>query len=248
MNQLKRWVENKSAGAGSSRPNLNLRTSNSYDCEERFSIVALNMLSRYEYFGMKPEDAIRETLVTPKDRSCFLEALNVRKMYSHQHEHHLSPSTVNLVKTVECNFGKDLTRMVEKESSPCGNMGNTSHIAMGAAGYESNNTPITREQQNAVFQAQPCLMIQRKCSQTHQGRGKRISTSKGQVPRAFFFPDTTSLFSVTSSKVTARNIDWKLAEAIEQVSSLRLDGMPMSPTTTCSTVSSGMSYEPPVVK
>eukprot|EP00523_Entomoneis_sp_CCMP467_P001149 CAMPEP_0168748920 /NCGR_PEP_ID=MMETSP0724-20121128/16431_1 /TAXON_ID=265536 /ORGANISM="Amphiprora sp., Strain CCMP467" /LENGTH=275 /DNA_ID=CAMNT_0008796777 /DNA_START=48 /DNA_END=875 /DNA_ORIENTATION=- len=252
MNQLKRWVsEHNGDGArASSRPNLNLRTSNSYDCDERFSIVALNMLSRLEYFGMKPEDAIRETLVTSRDRSAFYEALSLRKMFGHQPEHHLSPSTLNLVQTLDCSFGRDLARMVERENpTPCGSTENDCNQAnaMNTATTPHRGQWHQQQQQNPMFQPHPCVKQQMKNVRGSHSRCKGSSSSKGRAPRAFFFPDN-GFFGVTSSKVTTRNIDWKLAEAIEQVSSLRLDGMATSPTATESMFGSSAScdiYEPP---
>mmetsp|Transcript_18917 Transcript_18917/g.24332 ORF Transcript_18917/g.24332 Transcript_18917/m.24332 type:complete len:269 (-) Transcript_18917:184-990(-) len=249
MNQFKRWVENSNGSSEqrkSSRPSLNLRTVNPYDWDESFSIVALNLLSRYEYFGMKPEDAILETLATARERFSFLEALNVRK-----HQHHLSPSTVNLVQILDQNFGRDLARMVEKDSpaSSAGpSMENDGSVANSMATINPSN-----QQQNAMFAQHSCVKAQRKRAEERRSRskGNTCTSTRGKMgKRAFFFPDTTGIFGVTNSKVTTCNIDWKLAEAIEQVSSLRLDGMSISPTATESTVSgasSSMSYEPPTV-
>ena len=250
MNQIKRWVEHKE-GFRSSRPTLNLQTVNSYDCDESFSIVALNLLSRYEYFGMKPEDAILETLVTPRERLGFLEALNVRKMYTYQTQHHLSPSTLNLVQTLDSNFGEDLTRMVERESPTMASSASAENT--GRLANVANNTAHMAG--DTMFRQHPCVKTQRKNVEERHSKARGSRSTRGNLgKRAFFFPDTTGFFGVTtSSKVTARNIDWKLTEAIEQVSSLRLDGMAMSPTATASTVSgtstssTALSYVPPTV-
>lgn len=250
MNQIKRWVEHKE-GFRSSRPTLNLQTVNSYDCDESFSIVALNLLSRYEYFGMKPEDAILETLVTPRERLGFLEALNVRKMYTYQTQHHLSPSTLNLVQTLDSNFGEDLTRMVERESPTMASSASAENT--GRLANVADNTAHMAG--DTMFRQHPCVKTQRKNVEERHSKARGSRSTRGNLgKRAFFFPDTTGFFGVTtSSKVTARNIDWKLTEAIEQVSSLRLDGMAMSPTATASTVSgtstssTALSYVPPTV-
>ena len=252
MNQFKRWVENNNNNNGSeaegryatssSRPSL-IRTKCSFDGnDETFSIVALNMLSRYTYFGLTPADAIRDTLVTPRERSCFLEALSVRKMYSNQQHHHLSPSTVSLIQTVDDNFGRDLVRMVEMEGGPSV-MTYTSYGA-NSNGYDPSTTNSHCPQKQG--------MSQRHHGERRSCRNKKSgsSGSSGKRVRAFFFPDSGGRFGSAKGKsTTVRNIDWKLAEAIEQVSSLRLDGMSTSPTATeASTISSSsLAYEPPAV-
>ncbi|KAL7575950.1 hypothetical protein ACA910_000745 [Epithemia clementina (nom. ined.)] len=264
MNQFMRWVENSngaenesrlgSSSSSSSRPSL-IRTKCSFDGnDETFSLVALNMLSRYTYFGLSPADAICDTLVTPRERSCFLEALSVRKMYSNQQHHHLSPSTVSLIQTVDDNFGKDLVRIVEMEGGPSVMTFTTYGTGIGAD--LSTATSQQQQQRQGMCHRQP---TSRRCSEDRRSscRSKKGGTSSGKRVRAFFFPEhhhsaAGGMFGATTKgggkgTTTVRNIDWKLAEAIEQVNNLTLDGMHASPTATeASTISSSsLAYEPP---
>lgn len=251
-----RWVENSTgSGAesegrnGSVRPSL-IRTKCSFDGnDETFSLVALKMLSRYTYFGLSPADAICDTLVTPRERSCFLEALSVRKMYSNQHHHHLSPSTVSLIKTVDDSFGRDLVRIVEMEGGPsvmtytCYATDNSTDLSTSNS-HSSQRRGIGQRQLSRRFSEDG-----RSCRTRHGGSSS--SSGKGTTMRAFFFPDSATRFAppTKGKTTTVRNIDWKLAQAIEQVSSLTLDGMNTSPTATeaSTSSSSSLAYEPPPV-
>lgn len=249
MNHIQRWAENTLSGYdtkvtsssfSSSRPSL-IRTTNSFDGnDETFSFVALNLLSRCEYFGLTPSDAIHATLVTPRERLSFLEALSVRKMQAHQAHHHLSPSTVSLIETVDTRFGKDLVRIVETEDS-------MAHMkpACELSAHTLDSSIETKNGTAAMHGQQPQVGTfhihppQRRCAD--QRRENRT--------RAFFFPDSSAIWgSRTRGKMTTRNIDWKLAEAIEQVTSLRLDGIDMSPPTTTKASTSSLGYEPPCVE
>lgn len=90
-----------------------VRTSSTYDDEEAFSRVALNLLSRYQALGISASETIKTVLVKPGDKASFLEGLSVRKSQMS----HLSPSTATLVESVDQNFYKELIRMVEEENN-----------------------------------------------------------------------------------------------------------------------------------
>ena len=246
-------MSSSSSSSSSSRPSV-IRTNCSFDGnDETFSIVALNLLSRFTYFGSTPADAICDTLETPRERSCFLEALSVRKMYSNQRHHHLSPSTVSLIQTVDDNFGKDLLRIVEMEGGPsvmtytCFGNTNTTNSATADQPTATTTTTMQNHRQQGSCQRYPAPWRGAEDRRSSKNNSKKGTASSGKRVRTFFFPDATAgLFGVTKTKTTTRNIDWKLADAIEQVSSLRLDGMNTSPTATESTISSSsLTYEPP---
>ena len=95
----------------SDRPSV-IQTDNNYDDDESFTLASLNLLSKHEYLSLTPRDAINSTLVFPKERSMFLDALYIRKT----RVGHLSPSAASLVQNVEKIFGVELRKIVDRES------------------------------------------------------------------------------------------------------------------------------------
>jgi hypothetical protein len=119
MERLRLWIESSLSKEehqnrvyANSRPPP-LRTSSTYDDDEAFNNVALNLLSRYEALKLSVEEALSSTLVSPKQRASFLDGLCARRYRS---SHHMSPNTASLVSGVERVFGKALKDMVENES------------------------------------------------------------------------------------------------------------------------------------
>lgn len=88
-----------------------LRTAGTYDDDEFFNSVALNLLSRYEALNLSIAEAICCTLVSPGSRLSFWEALSSRMARSP----HMSPSTQSLVQQTHQVFAPELKRMLETE-------------------------------------------------------------------------------------------------------------------------------------
>ena len=169
-----------------------LRTSSTYDDDEAFNNVALNLLSRHDTLGLTAQEAILATLFDHSQRASFNEALCIRL----DRITHLSPNTTSLVQCVHEKFGKDLKRMILSESNkgaPCCYT-NKPVAPRGNIGYCRNMKQLV---QRRFFP---------------EGGDKQHSSSGG----------TPTLFG--SSKRRVQNIDWKMAEAIQQVNHLRLDG------------------------
>lgn len=209
------WVESaRSSSFDSSGPQFQcgiarpppLRTSSTYDDDDAFNNVALNLLSRHETLGLSSTEAILATLINAKQRASFYDGFCARLDRSS----HLSPNTASLVESLERSFGKELKGMVMEECKgqpyyttkpvcprhtvvPCGdNSGNSS---------ATTSTTTT----------------------CHNAAAKKKSN-----PRRFF-PDVDKTaapsMGLFGSKRRVQNIDWKLAEAIQQVEHLRLDGL-----------------------
>lgn len=91
-----------------------LRTTNTYDDDEPFNSVALNLLSRQRALGCyhpSSADIIRSVLLKPQDRTSFLEALQNRKCRMAT----MSPTLSSLIDDVDRTFGKDLKAIVDSE-------------------------------------------------------------------------------------------------------------------------------------
>lgn len=88
-----------------------LRTTGTYDDDEFFNSVALNMLARYEALNLSIPEAISCTLVSVGSRLSFWEALSSRIARSD----HMSPSTQSLVQQTHLLFSIELKRMLEHE-------------------------------------------------------------------------------------------------------------------------------------
>lgn len=88
-----------------------LRTSNTYDDDEAFTNVSLNLLSRQNGLGLSPIETVMATLISPKQRSSYYDGLTSRLDRLIQ----LSPSLISIVQSIESIFGTDLRSIVEKE-------------------------------------------------------------------------------------------------------------------------------------
>ena len=174
-----------------------LRTSSTYDDDDAFNSVALNLLSRHRALDLSVAEVIKCTLVKPQDRASFFEGLQHRKC----RVVNISPSTYSLLQDTDRTFGSELRRIVESESSilkrqnvlptPRNNM-----LSSGSSGSSSSGAaPLS----------------------TRGTAPKKRKTRR-------FFPDCDSSVLFRSRRV--QNIDWRLVDAISQVQSLKLDGAP----------------------
>lgn len=204
------WIDSARSESFDSRPQFHghgrpppLRTSTTYDDDDAFNNVALNLLSRNEILGLTPTEAILATLISSEQRASFFDGLAFRQDRSS----HLSPNTASLVDSIERVFGKELKEIVmtECKGQPCYNI---KPVAPRHTG------PVTRSNSAPKMKSTPRRFFP--------------DVDKTAAPMMGFF----------ASKRRIQNIDWKLAEAIQQVDHLRLDGLE-SPRK----VSTG--YEPP---
>lgn len=88
-----------------------LRTAGTYDDDEFFNNVALNLLARYEALNLSITEAICCTLVSVGSRLSFWEALSSRIARAE----HMPPSTQSLVQQTHQLFSVELKRMLESE-------------------------------------------------------------------------------------------------------------------------------------
>ena len=89
-----------------------LRTTGTYDDDEFFNSVALNLLARYEALNLSISEAICCTLVSVGSRLSFWEALCCRMARS---EHDMSPSMQSLVHQTHQLFSVELKQMLQNE-------------------------------------------------------------------------------------------------------------------------------------
>jgi hypothetical protein len=174
-----------------------LRTCSTYDDDEAFNNVALNLLSRHNTLGLSATEAILATLIDTNQRSSFYEALCIRL----DRLAHLSPNTASFVHCLNENIGKELREMVlaENKGEPC---------------YAKK--PVTPRGIGY------CRNMKQKVNRRFFPDGE-----KGMVSSPI--PSTATGGGIFGSKRRVQNIDWKLAEAIQQVNHLRLDGSQTSP-------------------
>jgi hypothetical protein len=219
MDRLRVWIESRPASmqeedrhgmtmgfggdAGLFRPPP-LRTTSTYDDEDAFNNVSLNLLSRYDALSLSASEAIKATIISPRERISFHEALSIRRSRSL----HVSPSTALLVERVDKTFGSDLLNMIREET------GGEEIRSWGKRQFSVGGSPATpRAIQNS----------------TSSGSESRHDVFEKKTRRRRFFPDSDSKSGGFFRSRRVKNIDWNLAEAVSQVQSLRLDGSQGTP-------------------
>jgi hypothetical protein len=194
-----------------------LRTSSTYDDDDAFNNVALNLLSRHNTLGLSAQEAILATLIDSNQRASFYEGLCVRL----DRTTHLSPNTSSLVQCIYETLGKELKDMVTSETK-------------GAPYYP--NKPVT-PRSNMGYCRNVKQLVQRRFFPEGVGTEK-------QQQQQMMSPSIGGGVALFGSKRRVQNIDWKMAEAIQQVNHLRLDGT--SPTV--QHMKSVSVYEPPTTQ
>jgi hypothetical protein len=105
MDRLRIWIESRHSGSEEG-PYINicrpppLRTSNTYDDDDTFSNVSLNLLSRHEGLGLSAAETILATLISPKQRTSYYDGLCVRM----DRFSHLPPSMASIVNSIDKKF------------------------------------------------------------------------------------------------------------------------------------------------
>jgi hypothetical protein len=212
MDRFKLWIESQSSSHEDDPATVpasfsyvvrppTLRTTSTYDDDEAFSKISLKLLATVELNGLSAKETIMQTLIQPRDRSSFLEGMHIRLSRSSQ----FSPSTASLVQSMFDQFGDELKRIVEEESG------------------ERNCHPFYSPHVSEEKRPPPTTPRHVRSHSSFQGAESNAQkTAAHPSSRRRFFSDSESGGFFCSRKV--RNLDWKLAEAIQQVQSLRLDG------------------------
>jgi hypothetical protein len=181
-----------------------LRTSSTYDDDETFTNVALNLLSRFECLHLTTREAILSALISPQQRASFLDGICLRL----DRASHLSPKTLSLVHSLERLLGRELRDMVYAEANINGEQPCCYTTKPVTPRHTAQNQHHHPHQSTSMSSTMTC----------------RSNTKKSRR----FFPDCDSFF-LGGRKRRVQNIDWKLAEAVQQVENLRLDGSSPSP-------------------
>lgn len=229
MDRLRQWLESRNANPDdgpyiSIRPPP-LRTSNTYDDDEAFNNASLHLLSRYKALGLTSSEAIVSILVTTKQRASYYDGLCVRL----DRLSHLPSPTAKLVRSVDQTFGNELRCIVEHESN--------------GKGMNPYHKPIApRHVISSSSDVHSCSNHSH-CSSSTNSQKKKKKKSRRFFPECNGSFDSNKSTNVFFRKNRIQNIDWKLAQAIERVETLRLDGDDV-PTVTGSSSSMG-SYAPP---
>jgi hypothetical protein len=274
MERIKSWIE--SAGSyetsgnfsnvrertmsESYRPPSIIRTSNSYDNHDgQFSAVSLNLLSRFECLGLSHEEAVKSVLISPQDRSSYFEALCIRK----KHASHYSPTTADLIQSIDRTFGEQLRQIVEQDGALTTTTAATMmmhHVPSCVIKpqehlHQYHNNPQDQNSHNYyLHQSDPYVQHHNNNNNNpsnqspprrastggmSSGNGTAAAAAAAGKRRRFFFPES-GFFGGRKVK----NIDWKLTEAVQQVQSLRLDGS-SSNSNTPKNNNTTNSYDPP---
>jgi hypothetical protein len=210
MDRLRVWIESDRHGMtkgdgrdacdGLIRPPP-LRTSDTYDDEDAFKNVALNLLSRYEALELSASETIRATITSPQERLSFHEALCIRRSRAL----HVSPSNASLVERVDKIFGSDLLKLIREDN------GGEEIRSWGKRQFGCAPT-TPRAIQNSTSSPE--------C---------RYEIFEKKTRRRRFFPDSDTKSGGFFRSRRVKHIDWSLADAVSQVQSLRLDGSQDTP-------------------
>lgn len=127
-----------------------LRTCSTYDDDETFHKVGLNLLSRYETTAAthsSTKDILLTTLQSPKQRASFLEGLSLRldrcMTQNNNNNNNIVMINPQLIMALETTFGKDLRDLVIVEMSASSNHHNHHPAAMQANfPFYSTNNPV----------------------------------------------------------------------------------------------------------
>lgn len=230
MDRLRVWMETRhQAGAGdssiyatSSMAGCNrpppLRTTNTYDDDDVFNKLALNLLSRYGALGLSVRETLHSTLITPQDRASFMEALLNRKGRMPS----MSPQTASLIHDVDRLFGNELKSLVDAE-----------HVTLKRQNYHGSTSSSSRDSVRSTNRDS--------CNESLSASGGVGGVANKKCKSRRFFPESGEPTSVFFRSRRVQNVDWKLVEMTQQVESLQLDGTARPPATHA-------TYEPPIVR
>ena len=197
-------------------PPLKISNSN-YAREETFKKVSLNLLSRFEALELSAAETIQSTLINPEDRSAFYEALRFRLALLARQEAH----TASLVRQIHRVFGEELRNMCHHHHVP------TNSQTLVGIGEQPGKLHF--QSSSSSFHQPPPITPRNDHISSTRVYGGYHNNNMGPTPprRRSFFPDAGgegNSADVRPPKI--RNIDWQLANAVQQVVSLTLDGPP----------------------
>ena len=172
-----------------------LRTSGTFDDDEYFNSVALNMLARYQALNLSSSETIRSSLPSAKIRASFFEGMCSRLARASG----MPPSIQTLLLSTKEAFGDELNVMVESENHF------QVHTSFPSGNGVDSLPPITPRHTAKSFAS------------------RVFGQSSTKKNNRSFFPDGDSKPGLFRTR-KVQNIDWKMAEAIQQVQTLRLDG------------------------
>ena len=196
-------------------PALNPEQNTKYHNDDAFTNVSLNLLARYEQLNLTATESIQATLASHEERSAFYEALCFQKSQISQMGAY---SASSMLQKIDEAFGAELKSMCMPH-----------HQAAGPTTHEHVPAPMTpRNDRNPAT-----------ANSFHHFLNPRGVRQQQAQPRCFF-PDSGPRSSRYLMQKKVQNIDWQLAQAVQQVVSLSLDG-PAAKTETPSFA----RYEPP---
>jgi hypothetical protein len=196
-----------------------LRTTNTYDDDDVFNKLSLNLLSRHGALGLSVNETLHSTLINPQDRASFMEALLNRKSRMQG----LSPQTASLIHDVDRLFGHELKAIVDAEN-----------VSLKRQNYHGSTSSSSKNSSGNI-NSDYC----NDNASTSGGGG--VANKKCKSRR--FFPESGEPTSVFFRSRKVQNIDWKLVEMTQQVQTLQLDGSPAPPGP-----ATQANYEPPIVR
>jgi len=199
--------------------NNNSNMSKFYD-DDTFTKVSLNLLARYEAFDLTASEAIKATLIRTEEQVAFYQALCHRMAQNHV-------PMLPMVQKIHEEFADELKRASSNQQLTVTTL-HAPHLDVATA-------PIAAPRN---IRNPACL--------------NRFLNPRSfmQKQRSNFFPEKDPNSSLSRMKTTkVRNIDWQLANAVQQVVSLSLDGTANNATSTVETEMKDFitSYEPPAM-
>ena len=200
------------------RPNIdtsNIDNHSTFDCDEKFMIVAKLLLCRHETEKLSPKDAINATLTTSKEKKDFLEALDTRHTTNIQSQglagnsnSHSSTSTIDhqIVLKTRAIFVGDLKELWRQ--------------SILSTGFRPSNGQSKT----------PTKHIHSPIKSSHKIAAERPRSNKHRVQQRFFFSDFDQQFRRGSSSSSVQ-LDFTLSACgAKPVQSLQLDGIPQTAT------------------
>jgi hypothetical protein len=207
ISRVREFVDKKVDGSKDRSTNIQapppLKISNSnYANDDTFKKVSLTLLSRFEALETSAAETISATLVSQEERASFYEALRFRLALLPRQEMH----TGLLAQQIEHVFGEELRNQCHHH-----------HVL--------SNSLKLGEQPGLLRQPPPPITPRNDQISSYRVHG-RCHQMEPPARRRSFFPDAGCDGKSAMMPTKIRNIDWQLANAVQQVVSLSLEGPP----------------------